>query len=255
MTANEDPTVDVLAVGPHPDDVEIGCGGTLAALSGRGHRVGILHLTRGEAGTRGTPEERIAEAEEAARVLGAVSLDVLDCGDGGLRVDRASEDALIERLRLRRPRLVLAPGACDRHPDHERAHRLTRDACYYAGLIRRVVAGGGEPHRPGQLLFYALHWPVEPSIIVDVSDVWDTRQQALDAYRTQLWAAAHSGDDQAGGDGRPPTRVGGQLFRESIAARARACGQRIGVGYGESFETLTPLPIDDLLSLVPQGLP
>ncbi|PYQ56442.1 MAG: hypothetical protein DMF53_25475 [Acidobacteria bacterium] len=101
--------LDVLAIGAHPDDVELGCGGTLAVLASQRRRVGILHLTRGEMGTRGTAEERIAEAESAARVLGAVEMDFLDCGDGGLRTGPAEEDALIARLRLWQPDLVLGP--------------------------------------------------------------------------------------------------------------------------------------------------
>jgi bacillithiol biosynthesis deacetylase BshB1 len=129
--------LDVLAVGAHPDDVELGCGGTLARLASEGRAVGILHLTRGERGTRGTPEGRRAEAEAAAAALGAAAMDFLDCGDGGLRTGPAEEDSLIVKLRLWRPDLVLAPSPHDRHPDHTRAHRLVEAACFYAGLRHR----------------------------------------------------------------------------------------------------------------------
>ncbi|MCB1009754.1 MAG: PIG-L family deacetylase, partial [Acidobacteria bacterium] len=110
-------SVDVLAIGAHPDDVELGCGATLAKLAAAGRRVGILHLTRGEAGTRGTPEERRREAERAAEILGAVELSILDCGDGALRTGPAEEDALIAEIRRLRPELVFAPTPADRHPD------------------------------------------------------------------------------------------------------------------------------------------
>jgi len=128
--------LDVLAIGAHPDDAELGCGGTLALLAQAGKRVGLLHLTAGEAGSRGTAESRRREAENAAAALGASELAFLDCGDGDLRRGTAEEDALIAELRRLRPELVLGPTPADRHPDHGRAHRLVADACFYAGLRR-----------------------------------------------------------------------------------------------------------------------
>ena len=122
--------------------MELACGGTLAKLARAGRRVGILHLTRGEAGTRGTAEERRREAEAAAAALGAVELVFLDCGDGALRHGPAEEDALIAELRRLRPELVLGPPREDRHPDHGRAHRLVADACFYSGLARRGATAG-----------------------------------------------------------------------------------------------------------------
>ena len=142
--------LDVLAVGAHPDDVELGCGGTLALLASAGRAVGIVHLTSGEAGSRGTAEDRRREAAAAAGALGVATLEILDCGDAGLRTGRAEEDALIEVLRRLRPRLVLGPPATDRHPDHGRAHALLRDACFYAGLAKRSPERGA-PHRPAAL--------------------------------------------------------------------------------------------------------
>src|SRR5687768_4789267 len=129
--------LDVLAIGSHPDDVELGCGGTLALLAKQGKKVAILHLTRGERGTRGTVEERQQEAEDAAQALGAVEVGFLDCGDGAFRTGEAEEDALIERLRAWRPDLILAPPPADRHPDHHRAHQLIQSASFYAGLKNR----------------------------------------------------------------------------------------------------------------------
>ncbi|HVR97891.1 MAG TPA: bacillithiol biosynthesis deacetylase BshB1, partial [Thermoanaerobaculia bacterium] len=179
--------LDVLAIGAHPDDVELGCGATLAKLARQGRRVGILHLTRGEAGTRGTAEERLAEAERAAAALGAVELAFLDCGDGSLRTGPDEEDGLIEVLRTWRPELLLSPTPHDRHPDHGRAHLLVEAAAYYAGLAGRAPKRGPAPHRPGAVFSYMQHDGFEPSFVVDVSADWGTKVEALRAYRSQLY--------------------------------------------------------------------
>ncbi len=237
--------LDLLAISPHPDDVEIACGGTLALLARRGRRVGILHLTCGEAGTRGTATERRAEAEAAAAALGVAELDFLKLGDGELRTGREEEDELIERLRHWRPALVLGPAPRDRHPDHGRAHRLVEDACFYAGLARR---GEGEPHRPAALFSFMQHDPFEPSFVVDVTSAWDAKLEALAAYRSQL--------HQAGAERtEPPTKVASPEFRLAIEGRARHYGQMINAAYGEPFASGRPLAVADPLTLLPGGLP
>jgi bacillithiol biosynthesis deacetylase BshB1 len=236
--------LDVLAIGTHPDDVEIACGGTLALLSRRGRRVGILHLTCGEAGTRGTPAERRVEAEAAAAALGVAELGFLDFGDGQLRTGRDEEDELIEQLRRWRPTLVLGPAPLDRHPDHGRAHRLVADACFYSGLARR---GAGEPHRPAAAWSYMQHDPFEPSFIVDVTSAWDAKLQALAAYRSQL----HQPDlDRA----EPATKVASPEYRLAIEGRARHYGQLVNAALGEPFLSRLPLAVADPLALVPGGL-
>ncbi len=146
--------LDVMAIGSHPDDVELGCGATLASLVAAGRKIGIVHLTGGEMGTRGTVEERRIEAQRAAKALGASAMEILDCGDGGLRTGREEEDALIAVLRKYRPEIVLGPAPEDRHPDHGRSYRLVKDACFYSGLVRREA---GEPHRPGVVFSYMQH--------------------------------------------------------------------------------------------------
>jgi bacillithiol biosynthesis deacetylase BshB1 len=240
--------VDILAVGAHPDDVELGCGGTLALLARRGRRVGILHLTRGEAGTRGTPDERRREAEAAAGALGATALELLDCGDGGLRTGPEEEDAVIAVLRRWRPELVLGPAPSDRHPDHGRAHRLLADACYYGGLVRR---GGGEPHRPAAVFSYLQHDPLEPAFIVDVTDGWEAKLAALACYRTQL----HQPGEDAGADGDvPATKVSSPEFRAAVEGRARHYGLAIGAELGEPFWSRLPLAVADPMDLLPGGL-
>ena len=241
-----EPAIDVLALGAHPDDVELGCGATLALLARAGRRVGILHLTGGEAGTRGTPAERRREAAAAAAILGAVLVEFADFGDGGLRTGAAEEDALIEVLRRLRPELVLGPAPADRHPDHGRAHRLVADACFYAGLARR---GAGSPHRPAALFSYMQHDPFPPSFVVDVTATWPAKMAALDAYGSQIHAPA-----AASGRGEPPTKVASREFRLAVEGRARHFGNLIGAEFGEPFASRLPLAVADPWQLLPGGL-
>lgn len=247
--------VDVLAIGAHPDDVELGCGATLAKLAAAGRRVGFLHLTRGEAGTRGTPETRRREAERAAEILGAAELAILDCGDGSLRTGPAEEDALIAELRRLRPELVFAPTPADRHPDHGRSHRLTVDCCFYAGLARR---GTGVPHRPGAIFTYMQHDLFEPVFVVDVTATWARKMAALDAYESQIHRPSGSGES-GGGDGRagsggPTTKVSSREFRLAVEGRARHFGLLIGAELGEAFGSVRPLAVADPWQLLPSGL-
>ena len=240
--------VDVLAIGAHPDDVELGCGGTLATIARAGRSVGIVHLTRGEAGTRGTVEERAREAQAAGKALGAQFVELLDCGDGGLRTGPAEENALIEKLREHRPELVFAPTPADRHPDHGRAHQLVEAACFYAGLSRR---GSGNPHRPAAVFHYMQHDPFPPRFVVDVTASWPAKLEALAAYSSQL--------HQPGNDGRertdePTTKVSSPEFRAAVEGRARHFGLMIGAEYGEPFGSRLPLAIADPWTLLPGGL-
>jgi N-acetylglucosamine malate deacetylase 1 len=245
-------TVDVLAIGPHPDDVELGCGATVACMACAGRRVGILHLTAGEAGTRGSVAGRRAEAERAAALLGAVAVEFLDCGDGALRTGLEEEESLIELLRRLRPELVLGPPPSDRHPDHGRAHRLVTDACFYAGLARR---GAGEPHRPAAHFCYMLHDPFEPRFVVDVGAGWTAKLAALDAYGSQVSGgeAARAGVEPAPAGG-PATKVASREFRLAIEGRARHYGQLINAEFGEPFWSRLPVAVADPWQLLPGGL-
>jgi N-acetylglucosamine malate deacetylase 1 len=270
--------LDVLAIGAHPDDVELGCGGTLALAAGQGRRVGILHLTRGERGTRGTAEQRLAEAERAAAALGAVELAFLDCGDGALRRGEAEEDALIEVLRTWRPELVLSPAPHDRHPDHGRAHQLVAAAAFYAGLMGRASQLGG-PHRPAAVFSFMQHHSFEPSFIVDVSAGWEAKMAALAAYRSQIYQESdgRGSDSPVAGmasavstaapphgplaaaappatAGGPPTKVSSREFRLAVEGRARHFGLLIGAELGEPFWSPLPLAVADLMAVLPGGL-
>ena len=241
--------LDLLAISPHPDDAELACGGTLARVAKAGAKVGLLHLTRGEAGSRGAVDERRGEAERAAAALGAAAVEFLDCGDAALRTGAAEEDALIEILRRLRPELVLAPPSSDRHPDHGRAHRLVEAACFYAGLAKRGRPEWGEPHRPAAVFNYMLHDGFEPRFIVDVTDVWDRKMAALACYRSQLHQL-----EAPGGAGEPETKVASREYRLAVEGRARHFGLQIGAEFGEPFVSRLPLAVSDLMALAPGGL-
>ena len=238
--------LDVLAIGAHPDDVELCCGATVALLVKQGKRVGILHLTRGERGTRGTVAERETEARASGEVLGVEEVLFLDCGDGGLRQGEAEEDALIGVLRRHRPEILLAPPPRDRHPDHGRSHELVMDAAFYAGLRRRAESSG-EPFRPGSIFCYMQHDPFEPSFVVDVSTVWTKKIDALAAYDSQLY---RPDEDRA----EPVTKVASREFALAVEGRARHFGQMIGAEFGEPFWHRTPLAVGDLFALLPGGI-
>jgi bacillithiol biosynthesis deacetylase BshB1 len=239
--------LDVLAIGSHPDDVELGCGGTLAMLVRGGRKAGILHLTRGERGTRGTEAERRAEAERAAAALGAAALDFLDCGDGGLRYGEAEEDALIAVLRRWRPELVLGPTPHDRHPDHTRAHRLVEAACFYAGLANRARESG-PPHRPAAVFSYMQHDLFPPSFIVDVTAGWEAKLESLRAYRSQLY---HPGETK---EENPFTKISTPEFWHAVEGRARHFGLLVGATFGEPFWSRQPLAVADPMAILPGGV-
>lgn len=236
--------VDVLAIGPHPDDVELACGGTLARFVASGRSVGILILTRGERGSRGSEVERRQEAERGAAALGCSYVELLDCGDGALRTTEAEEDALIDRLRTLRPELLLVPPAEDRHPDHERAHRLAIDSAFYSGLVKR---GARQPHRPAAVFSYMLHNPFEPSFVVDVTEQWDKKLAALAVYGSQFHQPGAARNEI-------PTKVASPEFRAAIEGRARHYGQLIGAEFGEPFASRLPLAVSDPWQLLPGGL-
>lgn len=242
--AGSDMKLDALMIGAHPDDVELGCGGTAALLARRGRRVGIVHLTRGERGTRGTVAERRREAERAAEALGAAALEILDCGDGGLRAGVDEEEALIAVLRRYRPEVVFGPPPTDRHPDHGRAHALVEAACFYSGLAAR---GTGAPHRPAVIFHYMQHDPFAPAFIVDVSATWAAKQAALAAYGSQLYQPEEQREE-------PVTKISSREYGLSVEGRARHFGALIGAEFGEPFASRLPLAVRDPLELVPGGV-
>ncbi len=232
-------TVDVLAVGAHPDDVEVGIGALVHKLARSGKRVAILDLTRGEMGSRGTPEERRVEALEAARILGATPRENAGLPDGSVANIPEQRQALIPILRTLRPSVLLAPMQNDRHPDHHAAHFLVRDANYLAGLTR--IDTGQEPYRIPRMYFYPVYIENRiPDLIVDVSEDFEAKLEALAAFQSQFYNPAYDG---------PPTYISSEAFWQSFRTRAAYLGGRIGAAYGE------PLYIDGPLGVAfPPGL-
>ncbi len=250
--------LDVLAIGAHPDDVELAIGGTVAMLVERGYGVGIVHLTRGERGTRGTPEAREQEARCAATALGVEVVHFLNCVDGSLQTGEAQEDAVIGVIRRHQPDMVLGPAPSDRHPDHGRAHRLVRDAAFYSGLARRAT---GPPHRPAAVFSYMQHDAFEPSFIVDVTATWAKKEAALGCYPSQLYQASGTAADSTAANGsdeyasdEPMTKVASPEYAAAVAGRARHYGQAVNAEFGEPFWSGNPLAVADPLQLLPGGL-
>jgi bacillithiol biosynthesis deacetylase BshB1 len=229
-------TVDLIFFGAHPDDVELSSGGTIAKCVKDGLSVGIVDLTRGEMGTRGTPQTRKREAQAAARVLGAAFRQQLDFQDGNLQTGREQELQIIDVLRHRKPKLVIAPWPDDRHPDHTRTGRIVTEASFYAGL--RALETDDPAHRPQTVLYYMQNYMVAPSFVVDVTKTWKTKMRAVAAFKSQF----HDPRSR-----EPQTFISDPKFLGMIEARGRHFGALIGVEYGEAFVTKQPPRVDDLL--------
>ncbi len=236
MTESTTGTVDIVFFGAHPDDVELSAGGTAAKCVKDGLRIGIVDLTRGEMGTRGTPQTRKKEAQNAARALGATFRQQLDFQDGNLQTGREQELEIIEILRVRRPKLVIAPWPDDRHPDHTRTGRIVTEASFYAGL--KSLQTGAPAHRPQTVLYYMQNYMVPPSLVVDVTNTWKTKMRSVAAYKSQFFDPKSK---------EPQTFISDPKFLEMIDARGRHFGALIGANYGEAFVTKQPPKVDDLI--------
>ena len=230
--------VDVLAIAAHPDDIEMTCGGTLVQLKRRGRTFGIVDLTSGEMGTRGTAETRRREAERAAEILGAEFRETLDFGDGGLRATRENELAIMDVIRREKPRLILTSVPDDRHPDHARAGRLVTDAAFYAGL--RKIETAHPAHRPQQTIYFPTARMHEPNLIVDITPVIEVRRAAIRAFASQFYTE---------GSTEPETMLTQRMFVEALDGRARHIGFLIGVEFAEGFISRRPPRIDDLVGV------
>jgi len=238
--------VDLLAIAAHRDDVELTCGGTLARAVRAGHRVGILDLTEGEMGTRGDAATRAAEADKAAKTLGVTIRLNAGMRDAHLENDEASRKRIVELIRRTRPRVVILPFPVGRHPDHRIASELGRDACYLAGLAKYEPDKGGEAHRPYKLL-YALAYredPVKPTFVVDITEVFETKMQAIRCYGSQFDGA------QAAGEVYPT----GQDLYELIRVQSAHYGSLIRCRYGEPFYTAETQEVEDVLRLGVQSI-
>lgn len=239
--------LDILAIGVHPDDVELGCSGTLINEVRLGKKIGVVDLTQGELGTRGTVETRYQEAAAAAILMGASVRENLKMRDGFFKNDEEHQLKLIQTIRKYQPGIIIGNILHDRHPDHGRAGRLISDACYLSGLAKIETKNEDgsvqQKWRPAYFLQYMQDWYHEPDLLIDITDVFEQRMQAVQAYTTQF----HSG--QNAGDG-PQTYISTPGFLESIIARARMLGKRIGVTYAEGFITEKKIGVRSLDALI-----
>jgi bacillithiol biosynthesis deacetylase BshB1 len=236
------PAADVLAIAAHRDDVEQTCGGTLLRMASRGLRTAILDLTQGEAGTRGTAEERAAEAAEAARLLGVGWRQALDLPDGAVENTLENRIKIVRIVRQLRPRVVILPYWRARHPDHAMTASLGAEACFLSGLAK--VQTEYAPHRPYKIVYASLYADVRPSFIVDITPFIEQRHAALMAYRSQY------ANQPAGGGLFVPE----EEIRERTFAEARHYGLLAGVRYGEPFVQKEVGLVDDLTLLPVQSI-
>lgn len=239
--------LDILAFGPHPDDVELFCGGLLARMTSLGYRTGIVDLTRGEKSSRGTPETRAAETAAASRILGLSVRENLGLPDGWLspwtgfeapeaeRTRTAPVARVVEVLRRLRPELVIAPWEQERHPDHEAASALVTRALFFASVRKFETEPPTAAFSPRQVLYYPMRHLAEPSLVVDVTAAFDRKMEAIRCYASQVEPRADA----------PPTLVGSPLSLTSLEARDRFYGARIGVAYGEPYVLRETLGLGD----------
>ena len=226
--------LDILAIGAHPDDVELGCGGTLFKEIKSGKKVGILDLTRGELGTRGTPETRDEESDNASKILGVHIRENMEFADGFFVNDKKHQIELIKIIRKYRPEIVLCNAIEDRHIDHAKGSNLVSDSCFLSGLIKIDTKCDEdddcwqEPWRP-KFVYHYIQWKnIEPDFVVDISNCIDKKMEAVLAYKTQFY---NPNSDE------PETLISSKNFTDSVKYRARDLGRLIGVDYAEGFTT------------------
>ena len=233
--------LDLLAIAAHPDDVELTCGGTLIKMADRGYKTGILDLTEGEMGSRGTVESRRREAKVAARILGITLRENAGLPDSALAISRDQKLVVAQHIRRLRPHAVILPYWKGRHPDHYTAGRLGYEACFLAGLKKLPISG--EPFRPFKVLFTTFDFPMRPSFIVDITREFPRRQRAALAFRSQF---------------RPPRREVRALAKvhlpldeldRRVQVAAAYYGQMIGVSYGEAFLVREMMQLDDVVKM------
>lgn len=234
--------LDLLAIAAHPDDVEQTCGGTLLRMAEVGYRTGIIDLTAGDMGTRGTPEIRIAESAAAAKILKVSHRENLHFPDARLENSLAARLSLAQRLRELRPRTVILPYWEGRHPDHYRTSEIGYDACFLAGL--RKIDPHTEPHRPFKVIYSSLYANVTPSFVVDISAQFERRMESLLAYRSQY-------GQMIDGEALFPDDA---EIRDRLSSTARFYGNLIGVKYGEPFVIKEMMRVDDVVSFPVRSL-
>jgi len=237
--------LDILVITVHPDDAELGCSGTILKHVALGKKVGIVDLTRGELGTRGTPESREQEAADSSEVLGLSVRENLGLRDGFFKNEEYEQLELIKAIRKFQPEIIIGNALYDRHPDHGRAGDLINDACFLSGLRKietKVDGAYQEIHRPRLLLQLIQDYYIKPDIVVDVSDFWDQKIASVRAFKSQFFHEEYKEDE-------PQTYISNPDFIHVIEGRAREYGKYIGVKYAEGFTCRRLLGVDNLFSL------
>lgn len=223
--------IDILAIGAHPDDVELGCGGTVAKLISEGKSVAIVDLTQGELGTRGTNLTRAEEAAESSKILGISARENLKLKDGFLQNSKEYQLEIVKMIRKYQPEIVLANAIDDRHPDHAKAAKLVSDACFLSGLVKIETMLEGENQkawRPKQIYHYIQWKNITPDFVIDISDFMEKKIEACLAYKTQFYDPNST---------EPMTPIATKDFLESLTYRAQDLGRLSGVEYAEGFTT------------------
>lgn len=237
--------LDILAFASHPDDVELGCAGTLIAHIATGKKAGVVDLTRGELGTRGTPAGRIAEGEEAARLMGLSVRDNLGFADGFFANDKEHQLQIVRKVRQYQPDIVLMNALHDRHPDHGRGAAVVAEACFLAGLkmIQTLGDDGLEQQawRPKATYNFIQDRYIKPDFVMDVTPYWEKKLETIRAFKSQFY----NPDDSS-----PNTYISSPEFLNFIEGRAREYGHAIGVTYGEGFSSAKQVGVRNLFDLV-----
>jgi bacillithiol biosynthesis deacetylase BshB1 len=236
--------LDILAFGAHPDDIELGCGATIAKEVSLGKKVGIIDLTRGELGTRGSAELRIIEAKNAAKIMGVAVRENLSFSDGFFTNDRKHQLEVIQMIRKYQPEIVLCNAIDDRHIDHGKGSKLVSDACFLSGLVKIETEVGGEQQekwRPNQVYHYIQWKNIEPDFVLDVTGFIDKKIAAVSAYSSQFYDPKSK---------EPESPITSKSFMESINYRARDLGRLIGVEYAEGFTSERYVAVENLDKLI-----
>ncbi len=227
----------------HPDDAELGCSGTIAAHVAKGYKVGIVDLTQGEMGTRGTPEIRMRESGDAAKILGLSARENMAFKDIYFKDDESHQKELVRIIRKYQPDIVLANAVADRHPDHGKGASLATNACFMSGLRKIETSQDGKaqnPWRPKFVYHYIQNNYIQPDFIVDISEFWDTKVASIMAFKSQFYDPASQ---------EPASFISSPEFLPFIESRAREFGHRIMANYGEGFTVERFIGVDDLFDL------
>ena len=238
--------LDILAIGAHPDDVELSCSGTLMKQIDLGNKVGIIDLTKGELGTRGSAEIRLQEVEAATVLMGVHARENLGFEDGFFKDDKEHQLELVKMIRKYQPRVVIGNAKTDRHPDHGRAAQLTFNACFLAGLSKVETKLDGkiqQPFRPSALYHYIQSIHIEPDFVIDISDYFERKLMAVAAYKSQFHHAEAKTDE-------PQTFISSPEFIEFLKARAIHFGLPAGIKYAEAFTTNRTLGVNNMMDLI-----